>query len=125
MLVALLLAPVIHAADAVDELQRRVEQLSQQLQTLQEQIYRDGSDERLPNEMTTVDSYGSAEDKAFVDLTPSQRMSIDEKEGSNVLSNPWWRNFDISGFGAVGFYDTGSAGTRDKGGFGSSQIVHL
>lgn len=35
----------------------------------------------------------------------------------HVLSNPWWQNFDISGFGAVGFYDTGEDGTRPHGGF--------
>ena len=34
-----------------------------------------------------------------------------------MLTNPWWKNIEISGFGAAGFYDTGSAGTRADGGF--------
>lgn len=58
-----------------------------------------------------------AEQSTHVDLSPQQRTSIDDNESSNVLGNPWWRNFDISGFAAAGFYDTGSAGTRDNGGF--------
>jgi hypothetical protein len=58
-----------------------------------------------------------------VDLTDNEVASAPdalggEAEGdSHVLSNPWWMNLDIYGFGAAGFYDTGSDATRPRGGF--------
>ena len=52
-----------------------------------------------------------------VDLSVRERPAIDGETDSDVRARPWWRNFDIYGFGAAGFYDTGSAGTRNDGGF--------
>lgn len=54
----------------------------------------------------------------LVDLSSRERASLVNDEASgHVLSNPWWENFDIHGFGAAGYYHTGSAGTREYGGF--------
>jgi len=112
-----LLTPVTQATDAVDELQEQVNQLSQQLRALQEQIRQERSDEFAQEETTLPKSHDETENTSFVDLSLQQKSSIEEAAGTNVLSNPWWRNFDLSGFGAVGYYDTGSAGTRGNGSF--------
>ena len=54
----------------------------------------------------------------LVDLSSRERSSLmDDETSGHVLSNPWWQNFDIHGFGAAGYYETGSAGTRGYGGF--------
>jgi hypothetical protein len=52
-----------------------------------------------------------------VDLSSQQLSSIAAIDDNHVLSRPWWQNFAISGFAAVGMYDTGHAGTRGQGGF--------
>lgn len=57
-----------------------------------------------------------------VDLTLQEHRSIvvdrpTDGDNSHPLSNPWWENLDIYGFGAVGYYDTGSDATRANGGF--------
>lgn len=63
----------------------------------------------------------SAQPSHAVDLAGEQRgISRNQSESTDaghVLSNPWWRNFELEGFGAVGFYDTGMNGTRPHGGF--------
>jgi len=52
-----------------------------------------------------------------VDLSVRERPAIDGDTDSDVRARPWWRNFDIYGFGAAGYYDTGSDATRANGGF--------
>ena len=62
-----------------------------------------------------------------VSLTQQEYTSLQTQADDHVLSNPWWRNFDIHGFGAAGFYDTGSEGTLPHGGFSikeASLFVH-
>ena len=54
---------------------------------------------------------------AGVDLSSDNLAAFGDVEDDHVLSNPWWRNFDLSGFGSVGYYDTGRNGTRPHGGF--------
>ena len=60
---------------------------------------------------------------ARVDLTPREGpplASNDDPESDDqdhVLASAWWSNFDIYGFGAAGYYDTGSDATRAAGGF--------
>lgn len=59
----------------------------------------------------------------YVNLAPQEETylegasDIGRANEGHVLSNPWWRNFDIYGFGAAGYYDTGSDATRASGGF--------
>lgn len=115
--VTFLLTQATDAAETVDELQEQADQLSRQLQELQEKIEQVRSDENAHEATPPEKSYGTPDDASFVNLTPQQKLSIDDVDSSNVLSKPWWRNLDISGFGAAGYYDTGSAGTRDNGGF--------
>ncbi len=119
---AFLLTPAIHAAEGNEALQERVEQLSRQLQELREHIHGEQS-EKNTREVTTLESSDEiAATPPLVDLTPQQIPSLKDSGDSNVLTNPWWRNFDISGFGAAGYFDTGSAGTRDDGGFEIKEV---
>lgn len=113
-MIMVLLLPLPCAADAIDELQSQVEILARQVRDLQEQIRQIQYASEVHAEAENEDTHDNS---SLVDLNPQQRLSIDDSKGMNVLESPWWRNFDISGFGAVGFYDTGSAGTRDDGGF--------
>lgn len=54
----------------------------------------------------------------LIDLSNNDTDSLPENTSkSHVLANPWWQNFDIYGFAAAGFYDTGADGTRANGGF--------
>lgn len=54
---------------------------------------------------------------ALVDLSEHQQTQLNSPADAHVLSNPWWQNIEIWGFGAAGYYDTGSGGTRDPGSF--------
>lgn len=116
LLVAFPLTPVTQAAETAGELQEQVDQLSRELQNLQDEIDRVRSGESV----TPENSYDAPDENSFVDLTPQQKLSLEDAgdaDGGNVLSRPWWKNFDISGFGAIGYYRTGSAGTRSNGSF--------
>ncbi len=53
----------------------------------------------------------------MVDLKSHEQASIAGDDSSHVLARPWWKNIEIYGFGAAGYYNTGSAGTRDVGSF--------
>ncbi len=60
----------------------------------------------------------SAESTAYsVDLSPNETVSLEQADDGHVLSNPWWRNLEIHGFGAAGYYDTGSNGAVPSGSF--------
>lgn len=103
-------------AEAVDseELQRQINLLNDRLEQLQSQLdLQSASDANQVQSTTEV----SNTIETHVDLTDSQTSSFEDFEELTVFNNPWWRNIDISGFAAVGYYDTGSAGTRDNGGF--------
>jgi len=71
-----------------------------------------GAEQTEPQQLSS-----QTDDSSPVDLSVRERSSIEGQETSDVLSRPWWRNFDLYGFGAAGFYDTGPAGTREDGGF--------
>lgn len=110
LLIALLSTQSTHAAESIDELQEQINILSRQVELLQDRVNAFETNE-------TLDEESDSTDDTFVDLTPRQKRSLDDTDSSNVLSKPWWQNIDISGFGAAGFYETGSAGTRGDGGF--------
>ena len=124
-----LFAPALHAQEITPDLQEQIMQLTELVQNLQQQVNQLQSDQ---TSVATVDvietlaftgnSQGSSSvnlsaDRSFVDLSPNEESSIETFTDSHVLSNPWWRNVEISGFAASGFYDTGGAGTRDHGSF--------
>ncbi len=52
-----------------------------------------------------------------VDLGDRQLSSISGTAAQDPLSRAWYESLDLWGFGAVGFLDTGDAGTRPDGGF--------
>ena len=106
-----------HGAEVEGELQSQVDELQIQLQALEQRIEQLSSGIDTQESATRGESGESTPGTPLVNLEAHEITSIDDQDGSNVLSNPWWRNFDISGFAAAGYYDTGSAGTRDKGGF--------
>jgi hypothetical protein len=60
----------------------------------------------------TIDT--AAEALPIVDLDPSEstELAIGVQNSNHVLSNPWFKNFELFGFAAVGLYQTGSAGTK-------------
>lgn len=99
---------ISHAADVDDDVQKQIDSLTRQLESLKQQVEKGNATKSSPD---------GGERSELVNLQADEIEAIDDSGGSNVLSKPWWRNFHISGFGAAGYYDTGSAGTRDNGGF--------
>ncbi len=63
-----------------------------------------------------ADQANDIANKELVDLSDDQQDSTGS-ESNHVLANPWYQNIEISGFGAAGYYGTGSAGTKPEGGF--------
>jgi len=62
-----------------------------------------------------------------VDLSQDENSRLDQVESGHVLSNPWWQNFDVHGFGSAGYYETGDNGTVPEGSFSikeASLFVH-
>ncbi len=124
-----LLTPILNAQESTPELRDQIAQLTELVQSLQQQVDQlqtnqiraatsDNSETLAINSRSAeVTSSSFSAGQSFVDLSLNEEASIDTIADSHVLSNPWWRNIEISGFAASGFYDTGSAGTRDHGGF--------
>ncbi len=110
-LLAALLAPAAYAADTDPKLQEQVERLQNEVRQLSEQV------ESLQPENANIGESNEVNESSLVDLRDDKQSYIDGDGASHTLSKPWWRNFDFSGFAAVGYYDTGSAGTRDNGSF--------
>ena len=123
----------LHADDKVEQLQQQMQIMVDQMEVLQHELEKlkhekqnqvsttNHDDETLSSELK---SNASADDKkeneersSYVDLDTHENQSIESSDDDHILSRPWWRNFDIHGFGAVGYYDTGSAGTREHGSF--------
>lgn len=66
------------------------------------------------NQSTSKKSNGT---KARVNLSDEQQDNLAVNHQNHVLSNPWWQNVDIYGFGGVGYYETGGDGTQPYGTF--------
>lgn len=123
----------LHAQEVSAELEAQVSELREMVMLLQQQVNRLQANEAAANNSTgndtdrrEVDYTGGSgsvaivsldTNETFVDLSLSEEASIDLVTDNHVLSNPWWRNIELSGFAASGFYDTGSAGTREHGSF--------
>lgn len=58
-----------------------------------------------------------ARQEAQVDLALDQLPSLGAADEEHPLARPWYQNFDLWGFGAFDFFDTGNDGTRPDGGF--------
>mgnify|MGYP005988094627 CR=1 FL=1 len=52
-----------------------------------------------------------------VDLANDDLSSLVSTQSQHVLSNAWWQNFELYGFAAVGYYQTGEDANRPDGGF--------
>jgi len=125
----------LHAEDKVDQLQDQMQVLIKQMEVLQQELNKikgeqqkqitkaNHANEILTSEIETngviTDSNSTDQDSSLVDLSTQEEQSIENNDGysDHILARPWWENFDVYGFGAAGFYDTGSAGTREHGGF--------
>lgn len=128
-----LLTPAVQAQEDISELRDQVSELKEMVQILQQQVSllqasqpQSGNIDNTPvltqssrrtfSENTDTNTNVTV-NSSFVDLSLDEAPSIDSYSDNHVLANPWWRNVEISGFAASGFYDTGSAGTRDNGSF--------
>ena len=108
----LFIASNAYANDRIDELERQVELLIQEIRALKSERL-SASPQGSPKSLSSETPMASQ----LVNLQTSEFASLDSNDQGHVLSRPWWQNFDFSGFAGVGFYDTGTAGTRDHGGF--------
>lgn len=127
----LIFVPSLQAANEPTEFQiqmlQQMKQLTMQVQTLQHrlqevetQLHNTQTAKAVEGTQSNLDDnvkVSNNKDNILVDLSDQENTSIEDSFGSHVLSNPWWKNIEIHGFGAVGYYDTGSAATRDYGGF--------
>ncbi len=139
--------PAYGADHETDLARNRLDQIVEQLQMVQQQLQQvlvEQSRQKKENgelksqlaaiqgknakPLTTVASNSTREDYEtvlsdsssnveFVDLRPHEQASIQSETSYHVLSNPWFQNLDITGFGSIGYYDTGSAGSREHGSF--------
>lgn len=123
----------LQADDNIDQLQEQMQILMKQMEVLQHELeqIKDKQQKQTTNANNNNDvlisdiesdkdntgTQSSHEDSSLVDLTTEEEQSIKNADSDHILARPWWENFDIYGFGAAGFYDTGSAGTREHGGF--------
>lgn len=106
------------AANSLEELEQKAQQMMRQLETLQVDIQHQRSvQDSVDVSNSDTDQPGNQSSPDFVDLSAQEYTTVAQEQGTHVLANPWWKNFEIHGFGATGFYDTGKLGTRDKGGF--------
>ena len=111
-LFASLLIAVTPIAIAEESTKAEVEQLKKQIELLQQQIQRiDSKFSQFGDQNSTLPS------NTEVSLTPAEYSSLEQFDQSHVLAKPWYQNFDISGFGAAGYYDTGDTGNKPIGGF--------
>jgi len=76
-----------------------------------------GSDSLSIVENETDHSDKEIPDSMVVDLSGGEYPFIDEGSSAHILAKPWYRNSSITGFGGMGFLQTGAAGTRPNGGF--------
>lgn len=104
------------------ELKRMVLQLSQQVGELTHQL-KEIKDE-LDNKVDSTQSLARSRktDPSSIDNTPvvlSDDISTitHENNSSHVLANPWWKNIELWGFGAIGAYQTGVDGNHENFGF--------
>ena len=77
--------------------------------------------------VTCLPAGALAQSATHVDLSQDERPSLNSVEGGHVLSNPWWQNFEIGGFGSAGYYETGENGTVPHGSFSikeASLFIH-
>ncbi|HIG39250.1 MAG: hypothetical protein ABGY96_16275 [bacterium] len=63
---------------------------------------------------TQNDSTTSAFQPVDLDIHEYSAMDSDSQNDEHILSKPWYKNFELHGFAAIGFYDTGSAGTKEN-----------
>lgn len=119
--VFVLSAAQVHSNENIAELNkhmldlvRQVNELSTKLERLQEEQQTIKSS---AESVATKDSRSTGIASDSVNLNADELPSLDSGQGSHVLTNPWWKNVQINGFVAAGFYDTGAAGTRENGGF--------
>ena len=115
------------------DLSEQVNDLTLLVHALREELNEIRAEQRKQSDLAVVapsTSAGSSPDTAstsldttvvyqpqMTDLSLNEQTSIGDEQQSHVLANPWWPNFEIHGFAAAGYYKTGSAATRENGGF--------
>jgi hypothetical protein len=104
--------------DELNELKILVLKLSQQVSHLTNSL------NEIKNEHDIKNTIGQPKEKtthlinnAPVDLSDESSITMPENNSSHVLANPWWKNIELWGFGAIGAYQTGSDGNHENFGF--------
>ena len=113
----LLFASNSWSADSVTELQEKLDQAMDMILSLQQELEELRQTDLVEQTVTDSSVQSDSEIVESVDLTFTEVGSVDQPSVGHVLENPWWRNIEIYGFGAAGYYDTASGGTKDTGGF--------
>jgi hypothetical protein len=115
----LLFSPISVGADEIAELRAEIAQLTTLVRALENQISAPGEAAHTNSPIAALDLHDDTVQphSPRVDLGINEQQSISAPADAHVLANPWWQNFEISGFAAAGVYDTGTAGTRNHGGF--------
>jgi hypothetical protein len=109
------------SADLQQQLLERVEFLTSEIDQLRgelNQLKQERQQQKATLQEFVVSRQNHTDtDQTLVDLSHKRQQTVHAQTDSHVLSNPWWQNIEIWGFGAAGYYDTGSGGTRDHGSF--------
>ncbi len=120
-----LLIPHVQASPAdkdveYDELKRLVLKLSQQVNQLTNRLNEIEDNKKVKSTQRIVqakETKTSTINNTPVILSDETTTITYENNTSHVLANPWWKNIEFWGFGAVGAYQTGSDGTHSNFGF--------
>lgn len=117
--------PAPSLADTLEELKMRVEQLELELQQRRDTTPPDARDRvdlspnELPSPVLPLDTPRPVETAAVSDDSRSAPAdtTISQSPERAVLARPWFGNFNLSGFAALEYLDSGKSGTRPFGGF--------
>ena len=88
----------------IDALKQRIETLERLLQA---QLSAAPETEPTPEKVELIEDEYSSIDNVIANDSPEVEL----------LAKPWYKRVNLSGFGAVAYIDSGSAGTRPDGGF--------
>lgn len=117
----LLISHKAYSGDSFTNVEQKLFELSKQIEVLQSEVQQLKAENRQykshSSNIAITNDGESDQALSAVNLAVDELPAIDSQQSSHVLSNPWWKNIQVNGFAAAGFYDTGSTGTREHGSF--------
>ncbi len=96
-------------AQELEEEQPSVQSLLEELRELHARLDALEADREPP--------LGEYDEGGGIDLSGEELASIDGANSNHVLSQPWFENVDLGGYGALDYLDSGNAGTTPDGSF--------